>query len=66
MFCSDFTTMKKTSLKIRQRNKEMMLTLRIESKTLARLNTLSKKYSMTRSDFVRSILEKMVDEMQNV
>jgi len=58
--------MKKTSLKIRQRNKEMMLTLRIESKTLARLNTLSKKYSMTRSDFVRSILEKMVDEMQNV
>ena len=43
-----------------------MLTLRIESKTLTRLTTLSKKYSMTRSDFVRSILEKMVDEMQNV
>jgi len=58
--------MKKTSLKIRQRNKEMMLTLRIESKTLARLNTLSKKNAMTRSDFVRNILEKTVDEMQNV
>jgi len=58
--------MKKTSLKIRQRNKEMMLTLRIESKTLTRLNTLSKKNAMTRSDFVRNILEKTVDETKNV
>jgi len=44
----------------------MMLTLRIESKTLARLNTLSKKNAMTRSDFVRNILEKTVDETKNV
>jgi len=58
--------MKKTYLKIRQRNKEMMLTLRIESKTLSRLNTLSKKNAMTRSDFVRNILEKTVDETKNV
>lgn len=58
--------MKKTQIKIRQRNKEMMLTLRIESKTLARLNYLSKKHSMTRSDFVRTILQKMVDEFTNV
>ncbi len=54
--------MKKTNIKIRQRNKEMMLTLRIESKTLALLNTYAKKHSMTRSDFVRTILEKVVDE----
>jgi len=44
----------------------MMLTLRIESKTLSRLNTLSKKNAMTRSDFVRNILEKTVDETKNV
>jgi predicted DNA-binding protein len=43
----------------------MMLTLRIESKTLSLLNTYAKKYSMTRSDFVREIIEKVIDELHN-
>jgi predicted DNA-binding protein len=53
--------MKKTTTKKRTRNHELMLTLRVSKALFKSLNTVSSKISMTRSDYVRTILQRDVD-----
>jgi predicted DNA-binding protein len=53
--------MKKTTTKKRTRNHELMLTLRVSKTLFKSLNTVSTRISMTRSDYVRTILQRDVD-----
>lgn len=53
--------MKKTTTKKRTRNHELMLTLRVSKSLFKALNTVSTRISMTRSDYVRTILQRDVD-----
>jgi predicted DNA-binding protein len=53
--------MKKTTTKKRTRNHELMLTLRVSKSLFKSLNTVSTRISMTRSDYVRTILQRDVD-----
>lgn len=53
--------MKKTTTKKRTRNHELMLTLRVSKSLFKALNIVSTRISMTRSDYVRTILQRDVD-----
>ena len=53
--------MKKTTTKKRIRNHELMLTLRVSKSLFKALNTVSSRISLTRSDYVRTILQIDVD-----
>ena len=53
--------MKKTLTKKRTRNHELMLTLRVSKSLFKALNIVSTRISMTRSDYVRTILQRDVD-----
>jgi predicted DNA-binding protein len=53
--------MKKTTTKKRTRNHELMLTLRVPKTLFNLLNKVSSRISMTRSDYVRTILQRDVD-----
>jgi len=53
--------MKKTTTKKRIRNHELMLTLRVSKSLFKALNTVSSRISMTRSDYVRTILQRDID-----
>ena len=53
--------MKKTNTKKRTRNHELMLTLRVSKSLLKALNTVSSRISLTRSDYIRTILQRDVD-----
>jgi len=53
--------MKKTTTKKRIRNHELMLTLRVSKSLFKALNTVSSRISLTRSDYVRTILQRDVD-----
>ncbi|CAB4186679.1 hypothetical protein UFOVP1151_47 [uncultured Caudovirales phage] len=53
--------MKKTTTKKRTRNHELMLTLRVSKSLFKALNTVSSRISLTRSDYVRTILQRDVD-----
>lgn len=53
--------MKKTTTKKRTRNHEQMLTLRVSKSLFNLLNKVSSRISMTRSDYVRTILQRDVD-----
>lgn len=53
--------MKKTTTKKRTRNHELMLTLRVSKTLFNLLNKVSSRISMTRSDYVRTILQRDVD-----
>jgi predicted DNA-binding protein len=53
--------MRKTNTKKRTRNHELMLTLRVSKALFKALNTVSSRISMTRSDYVRTILQRDVD-----
>lgn len=53
--------MKKTTTKKRTRNHELMLTLRVSKQLLNQLNKVSSRISMTRSDYIRTILQRDVD-----
>jgi predicted DNA-binding protein len=53
--------MKKTTTKKRSRNHELMLTLRVSKALFNSLNKVSTRISMTRSDYVRTILQRDVD-----
>ncbi|CAB5178834.1 hypothetical protein UFOVP157_42 [uncultured Caudovirales phage] len=50
----------KTKLKTRF-TQEHMLTVRISKQLLKLLNTVSNKTAMSRSDYIRSVLEKSLD-----
>lgn len=53
--------MKKTNTRKRTRNHELMLTLRVSKPLLNQLNKVSSRISMTRSDYIRTILQRDVD-----
>jgi hypothetical protein len=53
--------MKKTTTKKRSRNHELMLTLRVSKSLFKALNAVSSRISMTRSDYVRTILQRDID-----
>jgi antitoxin component of RelBE/YafQ-DinJ toxin-antitoxin module len=53
--------MKKTNTRKRTRNHELMLTLRVSKSLLNMLNKVSSRISMTRSDYIRTILQRDVD-----
>lgn len=53
--------MKKTNTKKRTRNHELMLTLRVSKSLFKALNTVSSRISMSRSDYVRTILQRDID-----
>jgi metal-responsive CopG/Arc/MetJ family transcriptional regulator len=53
--------MKKTNTKKRTRNHELMLTLRVSKQLLNSLNKVSSKISLSRSDYIRTILQRDVD-----
>ena len=53
--------MKKTNTHKRIRNHELMLTLRVSKSLFNSLNKVSSRISMTRSDYVRTILQRDVD-----
>jgi predicted DNA binding CopG/RHH family protein len=53
--------MKKTTTKKRTRNHELMLTLRVSKSLFKALNTVSSRISLSRSDYVRTILQRDVD-----
>ena len=53
--------MKKTTIKKRSRNHELMLTLRVSKTLFNLLNKVSSRISMTRSDYVRTILQRDID-----
>ena len=53
--------MKKTNTRKRTRNHELMLTLRVSKQLLNQLNKVSSRISMTRSDYIRTILQRDVD-----
>lgn len=53
--------MKKTTTKKRTRNHELMLTLRVSKSLFKALNIVSSRISMTRSDYVRTILQRDID-----
>ena len=53
--------MKKTTTRKRTRNHELMLTLRVSKPLLNMLNKVSSRISMTRSDYIRTILQRDVD-----
>lgn len=53
--------MKKTNTRKRTRNHELMLTLRVSKQLLNQLNKVSSRISMSRSDYIRTILQRDVD-----
>ena len=53
--------MKKTNTRKRTRNHELMLTLRVSKQLLNSLNKVSSKISLSRSDYIRTILQRDVD-----
>lgn len=53
--------MKKTNTRKRTRNHELMLTLRVSKQLLNSLNKVSSRISMSRSDYIRTILQRDVD-----
>ncbi len=53
--------MKKTNTRKRTRNHELMLTLRVSKSLLNALNKVSSRISLTRSDYIRTILQRDVD-----
>ena len=53
--------MKKTNTRKRSRNHELMLTLRVSKSLFNSLNKVSSRISMTRSDYVRTILQRDID-----
>jgi antitoxin component of RelBE/YafQ-DinJ toxin-antitoxin module len=53
--------MKKTNTRKRTRNHELMLTLRVSKQLLNQLNKVSSRISLTRSDYIRTILQRDVD-----
>lgn len=53
--------MKKTTTKKRTRTHELMLTLRVSKTLLKSLNTVSSRICMSRSDYIRTILQRDVD-----
>lgn len=51
----------KTKIKLSSRTSENMLTVRLPNKLLKSITKIAKNTSMTRSDFVRTIMQKEVD-----
>ncbi len=53
--------MKKTNTKKKTRNHELMLTLRVSKSLFNMLNKVSSRISMSRSDYIRTILQRDID-----
>ncbi len=51
----------KTKTKLSSRTSENMLTVRLPNKLLKSITKIAKNIAMTRSDFVRTIMQKEVD-----
>jgi len=51
----------KTKTKLSSRTSENMLTVRLPNKLLKSITKIAKNTAMTRSDFVRTIMQKEVD-----
>lgn len=51
----------KTTKTKRKINQELMLTVRVSKQLLRQLNVVSSKIAMSRSDYVRTILQRDVD-----
>ena len=51
----------KTKIKLSSRTSENMLTVRLPNKLLKSITKIAKNTSVTRSDFVRTIMQKEVD-----
>lgn len=51
----------KTKIKRLSRTSEEMLTVRLPNKLLKSITKIAKEVAMTRSDFVRTIMQKEVD-----
>jgi len=51
----------KTKTKLSSRTSENMLTVRLPNKLLKSITKIAKNITMTRSDFVRTIMQKEVD-----
>lgn len=54
--------MKKTNTKKKTRTQEIMLSVRIPKCLFASLNKVSNKICMTRSDLIRTILQRDIDK----
>jgi metal-responsive CopG/Arc/MetJ family transcriptional regulator len=48
-------------MKTKHINKEIMLTVRVTERLLNRINAVSRSKYATRSDFIRDVLQKSVD-----